>query len=230
MSPPRVTTNPEVRWLGVVTYPSALALQEALIPEALSGRECLLLLEHEPVYTIGRTRDRSSLRDAEHLPHPVVETNRGGQATFHGPGQLVGYPILHLGRRGRDIHRYLRFLEETLIHTCKGFGLSAQRREALTGVWIRDRKIASLGVGLRKWVSMHGFAINVCNPLADFENITPCGIQNVTMTSLEKETGRKISTRDFADQFTRVFLEMLDDPHSGIPNSGETANRNPDSE
>ena len=219
MSPPRATTNPEIRWLGVVTYQSALALQEALIPEALTGRECLLLLEHEPVYTIGRTRDRSSLRDAEHLPHPVVETNRGGQATFHGPGQLVGYPILHLGRRGRDIHRYLRFLEETLIQTCKGLGLSAQRQEGLTGVWIKDRKIASLGVGLRKWVSMHGFAINVCNTLTDFENITPCGIQNVTMTSLEKETGRQISTRDFADQFTRVFLEMLDDPQSGIPYS-----------
>lgn len=208
---------PEIRRLGIVPYDEALALQEALVAEALGGRESLLLLEHEPVYTIGRTRDHSSLRNAAHLPHPVVETNRGGQATFHGPGQLVGYPILHLGRRGRDIHRCLRFLEEVLLRACAEYGLTAQRREGLTGVWIADRKVASLGVGLRKWVTMHGFAINVCNPLEPFREITPCGIQGVEMTSLERETGRTIGVGEFAEAVTRIFQDLLEDPLMGLP-------------
>ena len=135
---------------GRMSFEAALALQENLVAELQAGRgeETLVLLEHEPVYTIGRTRDRSSLR--QNLPHPVFETNRGGQATFHGPGQLVGYPVLDLSRRGRDLHRYLRFLEDLLIELSASYGVTAQNREGLTGVWVGPRKLASLGVGVRK--------------------------------------------------------------------------------
>jgi len=200
---------PSVQWLGQIAYGAALALQESCVEDAVAGNETLLLLEHEPVYTIGRTRDVSSLGDVSSLPYPVVETNRGGQGTFHGPGQLVGYPILNLGKRGRDLHKYLRFLEEVLIQTCSDFGVTASRKQGLTGVWVHDRKIASLGVGLRKWVTMHGFAINICNPMEDFHRITPCGISNVQMTSLDLETGRPQTVEDVAGVVESCFMRLL---------------------
>jgi lipoyl(octanoyl) transferase len=128
----------------------------------------LLLLEHEPVYTIGRTPDKSSLLGAAHLPHPFFSINRGGQATYHGPGQLMGYPIIDLRRCGQDLHRYLRWLEQLLIELLAEYGIAASRRESLTGVWIDDRKIASIGVGVRHWITMHGFALNVGGDLSLF--------------------------------------------------------------
>ena len=175
-------------WLGRISFEDALRRQEAAVSALREGggKETVFLLEHEPVFTIGRTRDLSSLRDPSSLPFPVVETNRGGQATYHGPGQLVGYLILDLDRRGRDLHRYLRCLEDCLIAACGCFGVDAARREGLTGVWVQDRKIASIGIGLRKWVTMHGFALNVAR-IEAFQHITPCGISGVTMTSLEDE-------------------------------------------
>ena len=170
--------------------------------------DTLILLEHEPVYTIGRTRDRSSLREG--LPHPVFETNRGGQATYHGPGQLTGYPILDLNKRGRDLHHYLRFLEDYLIRFSAGFGVTAQRREGLTGVWVGERKLASLGVGVRKWISMHGFAINILSSsTADFSSITPCGLTGVEMTSLERESALPIDFESALHDAARLFEEML---------------------
>lgn len=197
----------EVRWLGRIAYTDALELQEELVAErgAPAGEtapekpDVLLLLEHEPVYTIGRTRDQSSLRDATALPHPVVQINRGGQATYHGPGQLVGYPILDLRKRGQDLHRYLRELEEALIEGLQHFGIAAQRREGLTGVWVEDRKIASIGVGVRRWISMHGFALNVCGDLTPFTAITPCGIAGVEMTNIEREAKRPVDIKTAAD-------------------------------
>lgn len=200
----------QVEWLGRIGYSEALALQETALAEvAAGGAERLFLLEHDPVYTIGRTRDQSSLRDVGRLPYPVVETNRGGQATFHGPGQLVGYPILDLSARGRDLHLYLRFLEDVLIEVCAAFGVLASRSEGLTGVWTEDRKIASLGVGLRKWVTMHGFALNVCNSLEEFSMITPCGIAGVEMTSLQSESGKPLSVTDVAEVTRPVFLSRI---------------------
>jgi lipoyl(octanoyl) transferase len=201
-----------VEWLGRVSFSDALAIQERIVAEkcALStADDVLLLLEHEPVYTIGRTPDRSSLRDAAHLPHPVVEINRGGQATYHGPGQLVGYPILNLQRYGRDLHRYLRLLEEMLVGTLAGFGIAACRREGLTGVWVEERKIASIGVGVRRWISMHGFALNVCGELSAFQQITPCGIVGVEMTSVERESGLSVSVREVADAIVPVFRDRF---------------------
>jgi lipoyl(octanoyl) transferase len=195
---------------GRLTFEAALALQEQLVGQVQSGEsdETLILLEHDPVYTIGRTRDRSSLREA--LPHAVFETNRGGQATYHGPGQLTGYPILNLNTRGRDLHLYLRFLEEYLIRFSAGFGVTAQRRESLTGVWVGERKLASLGVGVRKWISMHGFAINILGTsTAAFSSITPCGLAGVKMTSLERESGAQIDFDAALQAAARLFKEML---------------------
>lgn len=202
----------DVQWLGRMEYVTALDLQDRLVAEVLEGTtpEKLLLLEHEPVYTIGRTRDRSSLGTTDFLPYPVMETNRGGQATWHGPGQLVAYPLLKLDGRGRDLHLYIRFLEGVILQTCKACGVIASQREGLTGVWVEERKIASIGVGVRKWVSMHGLALNVTNAsLEAFDHITPCGIANVTMTSLEKEAGRGVTVEEVGAKLAEIFQRDL---------------------
>ena len=178
----------KTHWLGRIPYAEGLALQERIVAETADGAEDqLLLLEHEPVFTIGRTADQSSLRDPAALPSPLVVISRGGQATWHGPGQLVGYPLLDLRQRGSDLHRYLREIEEFLVEICAHLGVAAQRRDGLTGIWAGDRKLASIGVGVRRWVSMHGFALNVCGTLEGFHHITPCGLPGVEMTSLERE-------------------------------------------
>src|SRR5213595_1138311 len=185
-----------VRWLGRTEFADALVLQEELLAQKRAGRSLkdeLLLLEHEPVYTIGRTPDKSSLLGSAHLPHPVFAINRGGQATYHGPGQLMGYPIIDLRQCGQDLHRYLRWLEQLLIDLLAAYGIASSRRESLTGVWVGDRKIASIGVGIRHWITMHGFALNVSGDLSPFDHIVPCGINNGAMTSMEKETGAAFS-------------------------------------
>jgi lipoyl(octanoyl) transferase len=171
----------------------------------------LFLLEHDPVYTIGRTPDQTSLRGAGHLPHPLFPINRGGQATYHGPGQLIGYPIVDLRRCGQDLHRYLRWLEENLIETLAHYEISAVWREGLTGVWVEKRKIASIGVGVRHWITMHGVALNVGGDLSPFRHIVPCGITNVEMTSIEHETGCPISVVDVAAVFEKLVIGRMAD-------------------
>jgi lipoyl(octanoyl) transferase len=202
-----------VRWLGRMGFADALPLQEEIVAkkrENPSANDELLLLEHEPVYTIGRTPDQSSLIGAgAHLPHPLFAINRGGQATYHGPGQLMGYAIVDLRRCGQDLHRYLRWLEQLLVEVLARHGIAASRRESLTGVWVDDRKIASIGVGVRHWITMHGFALNVCGDLSFFDYIVPCGISNVTMTSMEKETGRAFSVADIAEVVERLALKRI---------------------
>ena len=209
----------DVRWLGRgVPYADALAEQERLVAARLADRESvpdtLLLLEHAPVYTIGRTPDRSSLLDPARLPFPHFTVHRGGQATYHGPGQLVGYPVLDLARRGRDLHRYLRDLEQVIMDALGRHGVpDAGRRAGLTGVWVRGRKIASLGVGVRRWVSLHGLAVNVTrDSLAPFAAITPCGIAGVEMTSVESETGATLDVETFAGTVGRVFAGAFPTP------------------
>jgi len=195
-----------------VTYEDGLKHQDAAVDSLLndSGEETLFLLEHAPIYTIGRLRDQSSLRDTSMLPAPVVETNRGGQATYHGPGQLVGYPILDLRERNRDLHAHLRNIEEALILTCRDFGIPAGRREGLTGVWVENRKLASIGVGVRKWISMHGFAINITpESLLPFFAITPCGIDGVVMSCVAQEARKPVSVADFADAFVPHFGKLF---------------------
>ena len=180
----------EVATPGRVEYEPAVAWQEALVARCLAGgAEALLLLEHPPVYTLGRGADPVHLRLATETGAPIVRTHRGGQVTYHGPGQLVGYPILDLRRRRPDVRWYLRTLEGVLIAALADLGVAAERREGFTGVWIGPRKIASIGVALRRWVSWHGFAVNVGPDLSGFDAITPCGIADVRMTSLAREGG-----------------------------------------
>jgi lipoyl(octanoyl) transferase len=201
-----------IRWLGRVAFADALAMQEKLVAEKRADQSLgdeLLLLEHEPVYTIGRTPDQSSLRGVAHLPHPLFPINRGGQATYHGPGQLIGYPIIDLRECGQDLHRYLRWLEALLVETLAEVGLAATTRPGLTGVWVEDRKIASIGVGVRHWITMHGFALNVCGDLTPFEQIVPCGIANVAMTSIERETGRGCSVAEVASRVEKIALRQI---------------------
>jgi lipoyl(octanoyl) transferase len=213
-----------VRWLGRMEFQRALALQEEIVlkkRENPSVEDQLLLLEHEPVYTIGRTPDRSSLSapgwirrgevGAAHLPYPLFVINRGGQATYHGPGQLMGYPIIDLRRCGQDLHRYLRWLEQSLMDLLAKYGIAAARRESLTGVWVGDRKIASIGVGVRHWITMHGFALNVCGDLSPFNHIVPCGINNLAMTSIEKETDTSVSVSCIAASLQRLAPNQITD-------------------
>ncbi len=188
-------------------------LQENLVRQRREGLidDTILLLEHSPVYTIGRTRDQSSLRDTPHLPHPVVEINRGGQGTYHGPGQLVGYAILDLGKREKDLHLHLRNLEETIISALSKFGIAARRRKGLTGVWVENRKIASLGVGVRSWVTLHGFALNVQTiSLPPFQSITPCGIDGVRMTCAEDEAGKPIAIAKMKSMMETTLREVFE--------------------
>jgi lipoyl(octanoyl) transferase len=201
-----------VRWLGRTEFAHALALQEELAAkkrEDASLKDQLLLLEHEPVYTIGRTPDRSSLLGSTHLPHPVFSINRGGQATYHGPGQLMGYPIIDLRQCGQDLHKYLRWLEQLLIDLLARYDIAAQRRESLTGVWVENRKIASIGVGVRHWITMHGFALNVCGDLSPFDHIVPCGINNVAITSMEKETNKSFTVANIARAVEKLALDSI---------------------
>jgi lipoyl(octanoyl) transferase len=204
----------EWRWLGRMNFADALAVQEEIVAKKRENRGApdeLLLLEHEPVYTIGKTPDQSSLVDASALPHPLFTINRGGQATYHGPGQLMGYPIVDLRRCGQDLHRYLRWLEDVLIKTLVIFELRARTRTGLTGVWIENRKIASIGVGVRHWITMHGFALNVCGDLSAFDRIVPCGIANVTMTSIEKETGQTFSPEEVSRRAAEIAYHSIVD-------------------
>jgi lipoyl(octanoyl) transferase len=201
-----------VRWLGRMSFADALALQVQLVADKRGDQSLgdeLLLLEHDPVYTIGRTPDQSSLLGAAHLPHLLFPINRGGQATYHGPGQLMGYPIIDLRRCGQDLHRYLRWLEDLLVETLAEVGIAARTRSGLTGVWVENRKIASIGVGVRHWITMHGFALNVCGDLSPFDQIVPCGIANVTMTSIEKETGDAHTPADLASRVERIAQKQV---------------------
>jgi len=200
------------RWLGRMSFADALALQEQLVADKRADQSLgdeLLLLEHDPVYTIGRTPNQSSLLGAAHLPYPLFPINRGGQATYHGPGQLIGYPIIDLRRCGQDLHRYLRWLEDLLVETLAELEIAATTRSGLTGVWVENRKIASIGVGVRHWITMHGFALNVCGDLSPFSQIVPCGIANVTMTSIEKETGDTYTPAELASRVEQIALKRI---------------------
>ncbi len=201
----------EFRWLGRVNYSDGLDLQNELVEQRQKGEigDTVLLLEHEPVYTIGRTRDQYSLNLEKTLPHPVFEVNRGGQATYHGPGQLVGYLILDLVPYGKDLHTYLREIESILIDFTAEFGINSTRREGLTGVWAETRKLASIGVGVRKWVSMHGFGLNVTSDLSGYDSIIPCGISDVSMTSISTEINRPVTVEEAAKSIEPLILNHL---------------------
>ena len=204
-----------VRRLGRVPYGEALELQERVREARLErrGPDTLLLLEHPDVITFGRGATGATGENV-HLSEPelraagydVFRVGRGGDVTWHGPGQLIGYPILDLAGRGRDVHVYLRRLEAVLIDVLGEFGIASRRREGYAGVWLDERcKIASIGVGLRRWVTIHGFALNVCCDLSRFDAIVPCGLRGVQMTSMTAVLGRDVALGAVADRVEAAF-------------------------
>jgi lipoyl(octanoyl) transferase len=198
--------------LGLCAYATALALQEDILERKIAGdnTDYLLLLEHEAVYTLGRGADGADLLGADHeLGVPAFRVGRGGGATFHGPGQLVAYPLLTLGHGGRDVHRYVRALEEVLIRVCRGFGVTATRRNGLTGVWVDNAKIASIGIGVRRWTTYHGIALNVSTDLSFFARIVPCRMPDVRMTSLALELGAAPPMTEVRNAFVGEFRSVF---------------------
>jgi lipoyl(octanoyl) transferase len=208
----------DVRWLGRVGYAAALAVQaEAADRCARTGEETLLLLEHDPVFTLGRNASRADVlfspeRCAE-LGISVFEANRGGKVTYHGPGQLVGYPIVDLSPDRRDVKRYVRDLEETIIRVLSRWGIAGARsplKERVTSVWIGNDKIAAIGVHIARWITTHGFALNVTTDLAHFLGIVPCGITDGGVTSIERLTGARPPVEEVARAYAPAFAEVFE--------------------
>ena len=205
----------EVRRMGRVPYARGLELQEQLVAERQARRipDQLLLLEHDPVFTLGRNaRSENVLFPAEALRErgfEVFETGRGGDVTYHGPGQVVGYPILDLAPDRRDVHRYVRDLEQVMIRTCADYGLEASRVQGLTGTWLGDEKIGAIGVRIARWVTSHGFAFNVGTDLSAFDLIVPCGIRGRGVTSLERQLGRPLPLEEVMDRIAANFAAVF---------------------
>ena len=201
--------------LGLVPYAEAWTLQKRLVAARKAGaiEDVLLLCEHPHVITLGRNGRREHLLTSEHvLRQKGVElhaTDRGGDITYHGPGQIVGYPILNLGAIRRDVGWYVRTLEEAMIRATWEFGLAAGREEGKTGVWVRAEKLAAIGVHISRWVTSHGFAYNVATDLRFFELIVPCGIADRRATSLEKLLGRTVALGEVAPRIARHFGEAF---------------------
>lgn len=202
----------EVWPLGVVDYAAGLAMQDQLVAQRRQGDipDTLLLLEHPPVITLGRAAEPAHIVTPKAVlaqrDIAVYETGRGGDVTYHGWGQLVGYPIVDLNPDRRDIRRYMRDLEEVLIRTVAEYGIAAGRVAGLTGVWVAgERKIAALGVRISRWITSHGFALNVTTRLGDFDLIVPCGIADKSVTSIAQETGQSPALDDVAVQVGRHF-------------------------
>ena len=202
--------------LGRRPYGEVLELQRDLCRRRMTGEvteDLLLIVEHDPVMTLGRgTRTSSLPLEPEALKRrglEVFEVERGGDVTYHGPGQLVGYPIVDLQTHRPDLHWYLRTLEATLIDALAELDIAAERRSGLTGVWTRGRKIASIGIHVKQWVTFHGFALNVVNDLANFGLIVPCGIDNVVMTSVQKERARDENPESLWSQTRELVIRHL---------------------
>lgn len=177
-------------------------------------KDVLLLVEHPHVYTLGKSGDPAHLLKAsvelEELNAEYIEIDRGGDITYHGPGQIVGYPILDLDRHFTDIHKYMRSLEEVVIRTCNDYKIEAGRIEGLTGVWVGDAKICALGVRCSRWVTMHGFALNVNTDLSYFDYIIPCGLKRKGVTSIQEILGRRIDTEEVKDCLVSHFEHVFD--------------------
>ncbi len=197
--------------LGQMDYNSAWNLQKHLQIKVMDGQceDTLLLVEHEPVYTFGKNADENHL--LEQMPHDVkvFHVERGGDITFHGPGQLVGYPILDLNLYRKSINWYMRSLERVIIQTLDSFGIKGDVKEGLTGVWVDDEKIAALGVRISHWVTMHGFALNVSTDLSYYDGIIPCGIFEYGITSMEKLLGRHVEMEKVKTSIVNNFNLMF---------------------
>jgi lipoyl(octanoyl) transferase len=209
----------EIVDLGLIGYAEAYALQKGVVAARKAGaiEDVLLLCEHPHVITLGRSGKRENLLASEHvLRQKGVEfhaTNRGGDVTYHGPGQIVGYPILNLGAIRRDVVWYVRMLEEAMIRATAEFGIAAERVAGKTGIWVRigdtEEKLAAIGVHISRWVTSHGFAYNVSTDLRNFELIVPCGIADRKATSLEKLLGRNVEEKEVAPRIAKHLGELL---------------------
>lgn len=198
----------EVRNLGLLEYEEAWQLQKRLAAERADGKipDTLLLVEHPPVITMGS----SARPEAMLLPFPVYKVERGGDITYHGPGQLVGYPIIHLGERGLKVRNYLRLLESVLIEAVAPLGVAGERLEGFTGVWAGGKKIASIGVAVKQQVSYHGFALNVNCDLKHFKLIYPCKLEPEQISSLSQNLGRPVAMTEVRRLVTTTFIAQVD--------------------
>lgn len=202
-------------WAGLVDYDRGQEIQKRLVGERQIGAvpDTLLLLEHPVTYTIGRSGGENNLlvseKEIEAIGGTVHRVDRGGDITFHGPGQLVGYPIVDLNEHYKDVHRYLRDLEEVLIRVLNRYRIRAERVAGLSGVWVGQDKVAAMGVHVSRWVTSHGFALNVSTDLAHFGRIIPCGIQDRGVTSMERLLGRKLSLEELAEATAAEFADVF---------------------
>lgn len=205
----------EIHQLQLVTYENGMKLQQKLVEMRQNDEipDQLLLLEHPPVITLGRGGDAANLLASSDVLKAervrFFETTRGGDITYHGPGQVVGYPILHLGEGHRDVRRYVTKLEEVLIRTVAEYGITAERAEGKRGIWVGNNKIAAIGVRLARWVTSHGFALNVTTNLDHFRLITPCGLRGTGVTSIERETGRAVPLDEVRAVVAKHFAEIF---------------------
>jgi lipoyl(octanoyl) transferase len=206
----------EVRRLGLVPYADGLELQRRLVEDRKADRipDTLLLLQHPHVVTIGVKKDgRSHIiatpQQLEERGVEVFETGRGGDVTYHGPGQIVGYPIIDLNPDRRDVHLYVRDLEEVMIRVCADYGVTAGRSKGFSGAWIADAKIGAIGVRISRWITSHGFAFNVTTDVDSFNLIVPCGIADRGVTSLSKEVGRVVALNEVEDRLTDHFAAVF---------------------
>ncbi len=209
--------RPRETWildLGLRDYAEVWAVQKQLVERRSHDEipDTLILVEHPHVITLGRKHPSHNPLRVTDASIPVYEIERGGEATYHGPGQLVGYPIIKLEGARRDLHRYLRDLEELLIQTLNEFGVSSERRDGATGVWTSrwpQKKIASIGVAVRRWVTYHGFALNVSTDLRYFQQISPCGFDGSIMTSMQRELGRQVPIERVKCEIIRHVEELF---------------------
>ena len=197
--------------LGFKKYKSVLSLQKKLQKQRIAGntQDTLILVEHEPVYTLGKNANKHHLLQSRDKSVEVHKIERGGDVTFHGPGQLVGYPILDLRNYKKSVSWYMRTLEELTIRVLKEFDIKGSRIKGLTGVWVENKKIAAQGVRISRWVTMHGFSINVCPQLSYYDGIIPCGIFDYDVTSMEECLNKKLSVKKIKNSVSEIFLELF---------------------
>lgn len=203
------------RDLNLIDYQEAWDLQKTTLEKVADDQsdDVLYLLEHPHTYTLGKVADRKNLVSSEEYLREnkisVYDIDRGGDITYHGPGQIVGYPIIDLNEWNPDTHKYLRALEEVIILTCKDFGIKAGRVPKFTGVWLDDRKIAAIGIKVTRWVTMHGFAFNINTDLSFFNGIIPCGIADKQVTSLKQELGREVDMNEAKERVLKNFVDVF---------------------
>ena len=197
--------------LGFKKYKSVLSLQKKLQKQRIAGntQDTLILVEHEPVYTLGKNANRHHLLQSRDKSVEVYNIKRGGDVTFHGPGQLVGYPILDLRNYKKSVSWYMRTLEELTLRVLKEFDIKGSRIKGLTGGWVGNKKIAAQGVRISRWVTMHGFSINVCPQLSYYDGIIPCGIFDYDVTSMEECLNKKLSIKKIKNSVSEIFLELF---------------------